>query len=67
MGIWQWYKGMAPKMRILIGVGVMAYAGAGMFLSDKVEEKIGFVPTEKDKKELREAMPKITVVDRPSR
>ena len=42
----------------------MAYAGVGMFLSDKAEEKLGFVPTEKDKEDLRNAIPKITVVDR---
>ncbi|KAF2637586.1 hypothetical protein P280DRAFT_521252 [Massarina eburnea CBS 473.64] len=67
MGVWQWYKGLAPNTRILMGVGIMAYAGAGMFLTDKVEEKIGFVATDKDKEDLRQAMPKITVVERGSR
>lgn len=52
---------------MLIGLGIMAYAGAGMYLSDKVEEKLGFVPTEQDKKELEDAMPKISVVERRSR
>ncbi|PVH98097.1 hypothetical protein DM02DRAFT_657659 [Periconia macrospinosa] len=67
MGVWQYYKGFAPKTRMLIGVGIMAYAGAGLYLSDKVEEKLGFVPTEQDKKELQDAIPKISVVERRSR
>ena len=50
---------------MLIGVGIMAYAGAGMFLIDKAEEKFGLVPTEKDKEELRRAIPKISTVERP--
>ncbi|KAJ4292063.1 hypothetical protein N0V90_009962 [Kalmusia sp. IMI 367209] len=67
MAVWQWYRGVAPKTRIVIGLGIMAYAGAGMFLSDKVEEKLGLVPTEKDKEELQQAMPRITTAERTSR
>ncbi|KAF2014348.1 hypothetical protein BU24DRAFT_463145 [Aaosphaeria arxii CBS 175.79] len=67
MSLWQWYKGIAPNTRILIGVGVMAYAGIGMYLSDRAEEKFGLVPTEKDKEELRNSLPRITTVERGSR
>ena len=42
----------------------MAYAAFGMLLSDKAEQTFGFVPTEQDKKDLREAVPKIHLVDR---
>ncbi|KAF2877562.1 hypothetical protein BDV95DRAFT_559563 [Massariosphaeria phaeospora] len=56
-----------PKTRILIGLGVMAYAGAGLFLSDKAEEKFGLVPTEKDKEELQKALPKVTTVEKGNR
>lgn len=59
-----WYKGITPKTRMLIGAGIMAYAGVGLFLSDKAEEKFGLTPTEKDKEELRNALPKITTVER---
>jgi hypothetical protein len=45
----------------------MAYAGAGMFLSDKAEEKFGFVPTEKDKEDLRGSIPKIRTIEREKR
>jgi hypothetical protein len=51
----------------MIGVGIMAYAGVGLFLSDKAEEKFGLTPTERDMAELREALPKITTVDRKDR
>ncbi|PSN69512.1 hypothetical protein BS50DRAFT_586805 [Corynespora cassiicola Philippines] len=67
MALWQWYRGIAPKTRIVIGVGVMAYAGLGMFLSDRAEEHLGLVPTEKDKEELRKAIPTITPVERNNR
>jgi hypothetical protein len=63
----RWYKNMAPKSRMLIGAGIMAYAGVGLLLSDKAEEKLGLVPTEKDREELREALPKIVAVERGSR
>jgi hypothetical protein len=51
---------------MVIGVGIVAYAGLGLFLSDKAEEKFGLVPTEKDKEELKKAMPKIIPIERPS-
>lgn len=45
----------------------MAYAGLGMFLSDKAEEKFGLVPTEQDREDLRNAIPKITTIDKGKR
>lgn len=63
----RWYKNMAPRTRILVGAGIMTYAAVGLFLSDKAEEKLGLVPTEKDKEDLREALPKIVAVERGSR
>ncbi|KAL5119366.1 hypothetical protein ACEQ8H_002635 [Pleosporales sp. CAS-2024a] len=64
MALWQWYKAMTPKTRVGIGVGIMAYAAAGLFLSDQAEEKFGLAPTDKDMADLREALPKVTTVDR---
>jgi hypothetical protein len=49
---------------MLVGGGVMAYAIFGLTLSDKAEEAFGFTPTEKDKKDLREVVPKIHVVEK---
>jgi hypothetical protein len=57
---------MPPKTRVMIGVGVMAYAGAGLYLSDKAEERLGLTPTERDREELRYALPKITTVEKRS-
>ncbi|KAF2704312.1 hypothetical protein K504DRAFT_462881 [Pleomassaria siparia CBS 279.74] len=52
---------------MLIGVGVIGYAGLGMFLTDKAEEKFGLVPTDKDREELKKAMPKITTIEKPTK
>ena len=52
---------------MLIGAGIMTYAVAGLYLSDKAEEKLGLVPTERDKEELRDALPKIVAVERVKR
>jgi hypothetical protein len=63
----RWYKGVPPRTRMIVGVAVMGYAAAAMFVTDRVEEKIGLAPTEKDREDLQKAMPRITVVDRPSK
>jgi hypothetical protein len=52
---------------MIVGVAVMGYAAAAMFVTDRVEEKLGLAPIEKDKEDLQKVMPKITVVDRPSK
>lgn len=56
---------------MMVGVGVMMYAVAGMYLTDKAEERYGLTPTEKDHESLREdiqsVMPKISVVEKGNR
>lgn len=42
----------------------MAYAAFGLLLSDRAEDAFGFTPTEKDKQDLRDAVPKIHMVER---
>ena len=42
----------------------MAYAAAGLFLSDKAEQSFGFTPTEYDKQKLRDAIPKVHMVEK---
>ena len=42
----------------------MVWGVVGLILSDKAEQAFGFVPTEQDKKDLRDAIPKIHMVDR---
>lgn len=57
------YNSLSPKTRLMVGGGLIGYATLGLFLSDTAEEKLGYTPTEEDKKRLREAMPRIRVVD----
>ncbi|KAF1946904.1 hypothetical protein EJ02DRAFT_440807 [Clathrospora elynae] len=64
MAFWQWFKGIPPRTRIIVGVGIMAYSAVGLYLSDKAEEKFGLTPTDKDREELRNALPKITTVEK---
>jgi division protein CdvB (Snf7/Vps24/ESCRT-III family) len=49
----------------------MGYAGLGLYLSDKAEEKFGFKPTEKDREELRnelrKVIPKISTIEKGNR
>lgn len=48
----------------MLGGGVIAYAFAGMFMSDQLEQVLGYVPTEDDKKRLKEAIPKVMIMDK---
>ena len=51
----------------MIGAGIAVYAFAGMYISDRMEEKLGLVPTDKDFTELRNALPKISTVEKKDR
>ena len=42
----------------------MTYALFGLLLSDRIERAYGLEPTEEDKKNLQQAMPKVQLVDR---
>lgn len=61
------YRNLSPRTRLMLGGGVMAYAVFGLFISDKAEEAFGFTPTEEDKKRLREAVPKIHIIEKESK
>ncbi|KZM20571.1 hypothetical protein ST47_g8266 [Ascochyta rabiei] len=67
MGVWRWYKGLAPKTRMFMGVGIMAYAGFGLLISDELEHRFGMTPTEQDFEEVRKLVPKISVVEKGQR
>ncbi|KAI4723706.1 hypothetical protein E4T48_00019 [Aureobasidium sp. EXF-10727] len=58
-----YYTSLSPKTRLIIGGSIIGYATLGLFVSDAAEEKLGYTPTEADKKRLREAMPRIRVVE----
>ncbi|KAI8384938.1 uncharacterized protein BYT42DRAFT_643673 [Radiomyces spectabilis] len=58
--LWGSYKSLSPRTRMYLGIGGMAFATAGMLLSDYLEEKRP--ATELEKEEL-EIMSPIVVVD----
>ncbi|EON68284.1 hypothetical protein W97_07542 [Coniosporium apollinis CBS 100218] len=64
MSLWQSYRNLTPRTRLLLGLGIMGYASVALMLSDKAEEALGMAPTERDKEELARAMPKIRTVDK---
>lgn len=55
------FRRLAPRTRMLLGVGIMVYAGLGMAMSDRFEEKIGMKPTEEDRDKLEKEMERWTV------
>ncbi|KAM0458148.1 hypothetical protein ACHAPV_001520 [Trichoderma viride] len=58
------YTNLAPGTRLGVGVAIIAWGCAGLYLSDKAEEKFGYTPTEEDKSALRDMAPKITTVEK---
>lgn len=58
------YKGLSPKAKLGVGVGLLAWGVVGLYVSDHAEEKYGFTPSEKDKADLEMMKPKISFVDK---
>ncbi|KAJ4337507.1 hypothetical protein N0V87_004653 [Didymella glomerata] len=67
MGVWQWYRGLAPKTRMFMGVGIMAWAGFGLLVTNEIEKRFDMTPDEKDYEEVRQLVPKISTVERGER
>ena len=47
-----------------IVVGIMAYPGFGLPISDELEQRFGMTPDEQDYEEVRKLVPKISTVER---
>ncbi|KAI9902662.1 hypothetical protein N3K66_002014 [Trichothecium roseum] len=47
------FKNLPPKARMGVGAGIIAWGAAGLYLSDRAEERLGLAPTEEDRRELR--------------
>jgi hypothetical protein len=62
MSLWRTYTSLSPKTRLMLGGGLIAWAGIGMFVSDQAEAVFGFTPTKEDKERLKEALPRIREV-----
>ncbi|RJE16524.1 hypothetical protein PHISCL_11139, partial [Aspergillus sclerotialis] len=59
------YRALTPKTRALFGLGVMAWAGLGLWTSPQVESAMGMNPSEKEKEELdRKLRVRIEAVER---
>ncbi|KAL6860135.1 hypothetical protein ACO1O0_004161 [Amphichorda felina] len=58
------YKNLSPKTRAGVGIAVIAWGAAGLYLSDKAEERFGFTPSEEDKNELRKYKPQLITIDK---
>ncbi|KAI2607531.1 uncharacterized protein GGS25DRAFT_523054 [Hypoxylon fragiforme] len=64
MSLLQSFRNLSPKMRIGVGLGLLAWGTIGLQLSDRAEEKFGFKPTEEDKAALDKMLPHITPIDK---
>ena len=64
MSLWHTYRTLSTRTRLIIGGGLIAYAGFGIFASDVMESYLGLTPTEQDRQRLKEVMPTIHAVDR---
>jgi len=64
MSLWHSYRNLSARTRLIIGGGIMAYAGFGLLASDKAEQMFGFAATEEDRRKLQESMPRVHLVDK---
>ncbi len=58
------YRSLAPRTRLFLGLGTIAWAGFGILMTDAAEKAFGMVPTDEDKQRLHETLPKVTLVER---
>ncbi|GJP90432.1 hypothetical protein CBS63078_3309 [Aspergillus niger] len=52
MSFWSSYRSLSPKTRALFGIGVMAWASIGLWVSPQVENAMGMAPTKEEQEEL---------------
>ncbi|KAJ5233047.1 hypothetical protein N7468_006003 [Penicillium chermesinum] len=52
MSLWSSYRGLTPKTRALFGVGVMAWASIGLWLSPQVESALGMKASQEEQEAL---------------
>ncbi|KAI0161684.1 hypothetical protein GGR52DRAFT_134144 [Hypoxylon sp. FL1284] len=64
MTLLQSFRNLSPRARAGVGVGLLAWGGLGLYLSDRAEEQYGLTPTDDDKAALAQALPRITAVDK---
>ncbi|PLB33126.1 uncharacterized protein BDW47DRAFT_121481 [Aspergillus candidus] len=52
MSFWSSYRSLSPKTRALFGVGLMAWASIGLWMSPQVEDVMGMKATAAEQEEL---------------
>lgn len=60
----RYYRALSPRVRLIAGGAAMAYAAFGLLVADRAEQVFGFTPTEQDKKDLQDAIPRVHTVER---
>ncbi|KAA8650513.1 hypothetical protein EYZ11_003297 [Aspergillus tanneri] len=65
MSFWSSYRSLTPKTRALFGVGMMAWASIGLWLSPQVESAMGMVPTKEEQEDMERKLAfKVSRVDK---
>jgi hypothetical protein len=58
------FRNLSPRMRIGVGIGLLAWGAIGLQLSDRAEEKYGLKASDEDKAALSQLTPRIVTVDK---
>ncbi|KAK7927792.1 hypothetical protein PG985_004790 [Apiospora marii] len=66
MSVLQSFRNLSPRMRLGVGLGLLAWGAVGLQLSDRAEDKYGFKASDEEKARLRQLVPRIVTVDRDS-
>ncbi|ORY63150.1 putative fatty acid activator Faa4 [Pseudomassariella vexata] len=64
MSLLQTFRNLSPRMRLGVGVGMLAWGAIGLQLSDRAEDKYGLKASEKDHAALNQMVPTIVTVDK---
>ncbi|EJU02786.1 hypothetical protein DACRYDRAFT_21746 [Dacryopinax primogenitus] len=40
ISMWQSYNALSPRSRMIFGISLFIFAGAGLYISDKLEERL---------------------------
>jgi len=64
MSLWTSFTNLSPRTRLGVGVAILAWGTIGLYISDTAEKKLGFEPSEEDKRALDAALPKIRTVEK---
>ncbi|SMQ50306.1 unnamed protein product [Zymoseptoria tritici ST99CH_3D1] len=64
MSFWQSYRNLSPRTRMIAGGGVIVWGIVGILISDRAEKSFDLVPTDEDRRKLKEAIPKLHMVEK---